>query len=109
MMMPMRTNIGMPAGGMLGGIRRPPTGIGAGFGGPQGPQPIATPGQAGPFQMNGNQLGHAPIATPDPARMGPVLGSYDNLKRPTRIKHSGLYKLKAGEGVTPLKSLAHAK
>lgn len=48
----------------------------------------------------------APVAqapSPDPWRR--MLGSFDKIKKPTTVKRSGAYKLKAGEKVVP----KHAK
>jgi hypothetical protein len=54
----------------------------------------------------GNPGMQQPIATPE----RPVFrGSFDKLKKTKTIKRGGMYKLKAGEKVVPLKNLARAK
>lgn len=104
---------GRPA--LNAGMERP--GFGGGFGG----RPVATPQ---PYQPSpGIGVQPQPVGVPPPTVMGnpgmqqpiatperPVFrGSFDKLKKTKTIKRGGMYKLKAGEKVVPLKNLARAK
>lgn len=96
------------------------------------PQPIGPsrigPAPAQPSPIIGNQFHTMPgIATGGPGTVGigptqpqgfnpmqgaggqPPIASFDNLKRVHTIKKSGLYRLKKGEKVVPLSSLARAE
>src|SRR5271168_5053805 len=106
----------------LQGIRPPiarPPGIGGpqpvqpgGIGGPApvgqwGPQPIG--GIQSPIQPQqpgiGAQQFNPGMQSPIQSQQRPI-ASYDNLKRVHTITKSGLYRLKKGEKVVPLSSLA---
>lgn len=101
---------GRPA--LNAGMERP--GFGGGFGQtiatPQPYQPSpgigVQPTGAPPPTVMGNPGMQQPIATPE----RPIFrGSFDKLKKTKTIKKGGMYKLKAGEKVVPLKNLARAK
>ncbi len=98
-------------------------GIGTGFGplqpqqpvtGGFGPQPLSgLGGIQSPIMGQQPQIGQA--GQFDPRMQSPIqqqqrpIASYDNLKHVHTIKKSGLYRLKKGEKIIPLSSLAHSQ
>lgn len=110
-MFPMNRGVSDPirfAGGGLGGMRPPVAPVGpAPFRPPVMPMPQPGPIASGPFQIGAPQ--QAPMGQQMPLQQQRPIASFDKLKKSHTIKKSGIYKLKKGERVMPLKSLARAQ